>query len=102
MIPLRSREKGRQVSGETTRIASHDLRNPCEKIASEPPVIASSIIPERTIQKACPMAWLAEEHAVDTVYTGPLIPVSIDRKLAPALAITRGMVSGWTRPRFRQ
>ena len=62
IIPVRSFEKGRQVSGETTRIASHALRNPMLKTASLPPVMAISATPLRTIQNAWPMAWLEEEH----------------------------------------
>jgi hypothetical protein len=54
--PRRSFENGRQVSGETTRMASHALRNPRLKTASLPPVMAMDAAPLRTIQKACPMA----------------------------------------------
>jgi len=36
-------------------------------VASLPPVIAASAIPERNIQKAWPMAWLEEEQAVEIV-----------------------------------
>ena len=50
--PLRSREKGRHVSGDTTRIASQDFRKPKENGASLPPAIAASTIPVRTIQTA--------------------------------------------------
>ena len=39
----------------------------------------------------------AEEHAVEMVKLGPVIPNSMEMWLAPALAIVLGMVSGWTR-----
>src|SRR5205085_147692 len=76
--PRRSLEKGRQVSGDTTRIASHALSRPKANGASLPPVIAACTWPLRTSQNACPMAWFAEEHAVETVNTGPEIPNSIE------------------------
>ena len=66
-IPLRSLEKGRQVSGETTRSASHALRIPKLNGASLPPVMAKGAKPLRTIQNACPIAWEADEHAVEIV-----------------------------------
>ena len=96
-MPRRSREKGRQVSGETTRMASQALRIPKLKGASLPPVMAMSQAPERTIQKAWPMAWPAEAQAVDMVNAGPVMPNSMEMWLAPALAMVLGMVSGWTR-----
>ena len=43
------------------------------------------------------MACAAEEHAVETVKLGPVIPNSMEMWLAPALAMVLGMVSGWTR-----
>ena len=94
IIPRRSLENGRQVSGDTTRIASHAFRMPRLKGASLPPVMARSVSPLRTIRNACPMAWPAEEHAVEIVKAGPVIPNSIEMWLAPALAIVFGMVSG--------
>ena len=97
IIPLRSFENGRHVSGEITRIASHAFRKPMLKTASLPPVIAISASPPRTARNACPIAWLADEHAVETVYAGPVIPNSIEMWLAPALAMVRAIVSGWTR-----
>lgn len=54
--PRRSFENGRQVSGDTTRMASHAFRNPRLKTASLPPVMAMLAAALRTIQKACPMA----------------------------------------------
>ena len=50
IIPRRSFENGRQVSGDTTRMASQALRIPKLKGASLPPVSARSVCPERTIQ----------------------------------------------------
>ena len=43
------------------------------------------------------MACAAEEHAVEMVKAGPVMPNSIEMWLAPALAIVLGMVSGCTR-----
>jgi hypothetical protein len=56
MRPRRSLENGRQVSGETTRMASQALRNPRLNTASLPPAMAISAAPPRTIQNAWPMA----------------------------------------------
>ena len=98
-MPWRSFENGRQVSGETTRIASQALRMPKLNGASLPPVRAISAAPDRTIQNACPMAWPADEHAVEIVKLGPVMPNSIEMWLAPAFAMVFGMVSGCTRLR---
>jgi len=65
--------------------------------ASLPPVTASSAAPLRIIQYACPIACAAEEHAVEIVKLGPVMPNSIEMWLAPALAIVFGIVSGCTR-----
>ena len=78
-------------------MASHAFRMPKLNGASLPPVIARSVMPDRTIQYACPMAWPAEAQAVETVKLGPVIPNSIEMWLAPALAMVLGMVSGCTR-----
>lgn len=67
IIPRRSFEKGRQVSGETTRMASQALRFPKQNGASLPPVTASSAAPCRTSQKACPTAWVEDAQAVEMV-----------------------------------
>ena len=56
--------------------------------------------PVRTIQNASPMAWPAEEHAVDSVKLGPVIPNSMEMWLAPALAMVFGIVNGWVRGLF--
>src|ERR1700751_1409913 len=96
-MPPRSFENGRQVSGDTTRIASHALRIPKLNGASLPPVIARPVMPVRTIQNACPMAWPADEQAVEIVKLGPVTPNSMEMWLAPALAMVFGMVNGWTR-----
>src|SRR5436190_2020823 len=97
IMPWRSLENGRQVSVETTRIASHAFRMPKLNGASLPPASAISAAPDRTIQYAWPMAWPADEHAVEIVKLGPVMPNSIDMWLAPAFAIVLGMVSGCTR-----
>ena len=66
-MPVRSLENGRQVSGETTRSASHAFKMPKLNGASLPPVMARGAAPERTIQNAWPMACDADEHAVEMV-----------------------------------
>src|SRR5690242_5583620 len=96
-MPRRSFENGRHVSGETTRIASHALRMPKLNGASLPPARARSVMPERTIQYAWPIACPADEQAVEIVNAGPVMPNSIEMWLAPAFAIVFGIVSGWTR-----
>ena len=96
-MPRRSFENGRQVSGDTTRIASQAFRMPRLNGASLPPVIARSVAPCAPSRNACPIAWPAEEHAVEMVKLGPVMPNSIEMWLAPALAIVFGMVSGCTR-----
>jgi hypothetical protein len=97
IMPWRSRENGRQVSGETTRMASQAFRMPKLNGASLPPANARSTMPERTIQNAWPMACAAEEQAVEMVKLGPVMPNSMEMWLAPALAMVLGMVSGCTR-----
>ena len=81
-------------------MASHAFRMPKLNGASLPPVRARSVAPVRTIQNAWPMAWPAEEQAVEMVKLGPVMPNSIEMWLAPALAIVLGMVSGCTRLRL--
>src|SRR5581483_1137504 len=98
MSPRRFFENGRHVSGETTRMASQAFRNPRLKIASLPPVTAISDAPLRTIQNAWPSAWFDDEQAVEMVHVGPVMPYSSEMRLAPALAMIRGMVNGFTRP----
>src|SRR5258707_9769902 len=58
------------------------------------PILATSETPLRTIQNAWPMAWLDEEHAVEIVNAGPVMPNSMEMWLAPALAMVRAIVSG--------
>ena len=98
-MPRRSFEKGRQVSGETTRMASQAFSIPKLKGASLPPQMARPVMPERTIQYAWPMAWPAEEQAVEMVKLGPTIPNSMEIWLAPAFAMVLGIVNGCTRLR---
>ena len=81
-------------------MASQAFRMPKLNGASLPPAMAASVIPLRTIQKAWPMAWAAEEHAVEMVKLGPVMPNSMEIWLAPALAMVLGMVSGCTRFRL--
>ncbi len=72
---------------------------PTLKVASLPPVMARSVWPVRIIWNACPIACPDEEHAVEMVKLGPVMPNSIEIWLAPALAMVFGMVSGCTRLR---
>src|SRR5215472_1205884 len=94
IIPVRSFENGRHVSGDTTRIASQAFRHPKLNGASLPPASARSVSPLRTMRNACPIACAEEEHAVETVHDGPKIPRSMEIKLAPAFDIVRGIVIG--------
>ena len=91
---MRSFENGRQVSFAITRKASQAFKVPRLMHASVPPATAASAIPERTIWKASPMAWVAEEHALTTPKDGPRRPTCIDTWLAGAFGISFGMVSG--------
>ncbi len=93
-------QNGRQVSGETTRIASQAFSSPKLNGASLPPAMAISTSPARTMRNAWPMAWFAEERAVEMAYAGPVTPNSMEIWLAPALAMVRGMVRGCTRFRL--
>src|SRR5271156_5280151 len=70
-IPERLAEKGRQVSGLTTRIASPAFNPPRKKGVALPPAMPKGAAPERTIQYALAMAWAEEEQAVEKVYAGP-------------------------------
>ena len=54
-------------------------------------------MPDRTIENACPMAWADEEHAVEMVNAGPVMPNSREIALAPAFAMVLGIVMGCTR-----
>jgi hypothetical protein len=49
------------------------------------------------MKKACPIAWLEDEQALETVNAGPVMPCSIVRWLVAELAICRGITSGLTR-----
>jgi len=51
--------------------------------------MAMDAAPLRTIQKACPMAWLDEEQAVEMVYVGPTTPVSSEMRLAAEFCMAR-------------
>ena len=59
--------------------------------------MAQFAAPLRSIQKAWPMAWLAEEQAVATVHAGPVTPSSIASWLDKALCMDFVMVSGCSR-----
>src|SRR2546427_7183038 len=75
-----------------TRMASQAFNRPMLNGASLPPAIARSTSPLRTIRKAWPIAWLAEEQAVEIVKAGPVVPNSTEMWLAPAFAMVRGIV----------
>ena len=59
--------------------------------------MAARARPLRTIQNASPIAWLADEHALDTVKAGPVTTRSMVTWLTAALIISRGTVRGITR-----
>ena len=54
-------------------------------------------MPLRIIWKARPMAWVPEEQAVEMLRVGPVIFWSMEMLLAPAEAMVRTTVRGWTR-----
>src|SRR5215467_6010186 len=64
--PDRVFENGRQVSLLITRNASQPRSVPNVMQASVPPAMASGAWPQRTIWKACPIAWVADAHALAT------------------------------------
>ena len=94
VMPSRSAEKGRQAVGETTRMESHARRKPKVSAASYPPAMAAGAIPERTIWKARPMAWVPEAQAVEMLSTDPVTPSSMAMELAPELAMVRRIAVG--------
>src|ERR1035441_4792864 len=85
IMPRRSFENGRHVSGETTRMASQALRMPKLNVASLPPASARSVFPVRIISNAWPIACPDEEHAVEIVKLGPVMPNSIEMWLGAGL-----------------
>ena len=98
--PAGPSQNGRQVSGETTRIASQALRNPQLKTASCPP--AARRPPPRCAPSRTPGRWRASRRRrpSKSCKAGPVIPISMVMWLAPALPITRGIISGFTRGRL--
>jgi hypothetical protein len=76
------------------RMASHALSEPRTRTASAPPHRATGAVPARTIWKARPMAWVADEQALTIPNDPPLMPQCMVTWLAGALAISRGTVSG--------
>src|SRR5215470_5445958 len=94
IMPLRSLENGRHVPVETTRRASQALSRPRLKGASLPPTSATGAAPEATMEYPRPTACAAEEHAVEMVNAAPVIPSSMQIRLAPAFAMVLGMVMG--------
>ena len=93
-IPFLFAEKGRQASRLITRKPSQALTPPKHNMDSDPPVTITGDIPERTVWKACAIAWLELAHAVDTVKLGPLRLYSIEIWLAAALFISLGTTKG--------
>src|SRR5262249_16647023 len=100
MIPARFLENGRHVSGATTRIASQAFKCPKDMGASLPPASAQSSVPCRINQNACPIAWLAEEQAVEVVKVAPVNFCSMATWLATALLMMRGTAVGEQRGLF--
>ena len=64
---------------------------------SDPPVTITGLMPERTMAKACAMAWFDEAQAVETVKDGPRRFHSMLTWLAAALFISLGTTKGCTR-----
>ena len=93
-MPLRLAENGRHASLDITRSPSHAFTPPKHNMDSEPPVIIAGAMPERTIWKACAMAWLDDAQAVATVNDGPLRLYSMLTWLAAALFISLGTTKG--------
>src|SRR5438477_12477645 len=98
--PARFLENGRQVSGATTRIASQAFKCPKEIGASLPPASAQSSVPWRINHNAWPIAWFAEEQAVEVVKVAPVNFCSIATWLATALLMMRGTAVGERRDLF--
>src|SRR5438045_6327413 len=98
--PVRFFENGRHVSDATTRIASQAFKCPKEIGASLPPASAQLSVPCRINQNACPIAWFAEEQAVEVVTVAPVNFCSIATWLATALLILRGTAVGEQRDFF--
>ena len=92
--PLRPREKGRQVSVETTRSASQALSRPISKQLSVPPTTATSTMPARISPSPTIIAWPAEAQAEVTPKTGPLAQSSRAMREAGAEPMICGMVKG--------
>src|SRR5437762_14374170 len=100
MRPARFFENGRHVSDATTRIASQAFKCPKEIGASLPPASAQSSVPCRINQNACPIAWFAEEQAVEVVKVAQVNFCFIATWLATAVPIMRGTAVGEQRGFF--
>ena len=96
-MPLRLALKGRQASLDITRRPSQAFTPPKHSMLSDPPVIIAVDMPERTMAKACAIAWFEDAQAVETVKLGPFRLNSIDTWLAAALFISFGTTKGCTR-----
>src|SRR5438309_10209178 len=99
-MPLRSLEKGRQVSDDMMRMASQPFMAPKVMLASVPPVTAQATLPLRTMWKATPMACVDDAQADEIAKAGPLMLQWSETWLAGALIIALGMVSGCSRAAF--
>jgi hypothetical protein len=81
-IPLRSFEKGRQVSGDMMRMASQPFMALKVMLASVPPVTAQVTLPLRTIWNAWPMACVADAQADETATFDPAVHRDLARRRA--------------------
>ena len=79
-------------------IASHARRLPCVMSASEPPATMTSAYPALIARYASPMLAADDEHAVDTLSTGPRRPFAIEMLPAAALFMPSTTLLGRTRP----
>ena len=78
------------------RNAQNDARPIGVRAASEPPEIHISLRPLRMFQKASPMAWLADAHAVTMHIFGPFSPNSMEMQPLAAFPISFGTQKGDT------
>ena len=81
LMPLRLREKGLQRAADTESSA---LNPSMVKRHSEsaPPAITASTMPARSNRAPDANAFALEEHAVEMVHAGPVIPLSAAMKRA--------------------
>src|SRR6185503_20708 len=104
-IPVRFFENGLQLFAgsfasacASACIASHARRLPFVTSASDPPATIASAKPCLIARYASPIAAEDDEHAVDTLSTGPRNPFAIEIWPAAALFIANTTLVGRTRP----